>query len=105
MGWFCDNSGGATHPVKTKTPNYWKLYDMHGNVWEWVQDWYDSDYYANSPSKDTLNAAGGSARVLRGGSWAYSAANCRSAYRSYNSPGYRYGDVGFRLAISPGRQR
>lgn len=104
MGWFSKNSGGHTHPVKTKTPNYWKLYDMHGNVYEWCQDWYDSGYYSKSPVKDPLNNAGGSSRVLRGGSWSGSAGNCRSAARSSYSPGLRLSDFGFRLVRPPGQQ-
>ncbi len=103
MGWFDDNSGGKTHQVKTKTPNYWKLYDMHGNIWEWCRDWYDSDYYSESPKKDPLNSSGGSSRVQRGGSWYHSAERCRSADRSNDSPGRRITSRGFRLVRSPGQ--
>ncbi|MDM8516300.1 formylglycine-generating enzyme family protein [Desulfobacterales bacterium HSG16] len=104
MGWFDKNSGGKTHPVKTKMPNYWKLYDMHGNVREWVQDWYDSDYYSKSPGKDPLNSSGGSYRVLRGGSWNDGARYCRSPYRRYDSPGRRLANYGFRLVLLAGQQ-
>ena len=63
---------------------------MHGNVWEWAHDWYDSDYYHDSPKKNPLGPLGGSNRILRGGSWFNDAVNLRSAFRfSYDGPGYR----------------
>ena len=98
--WYGDNSGGRTHPVGKK-PNAWGLYDMHGNVWEWVQDWYGSDYYSNSPSTDPKGPSSGSNRVSRGGSWLYSAGKCRSANRDNYSPGIRSVNIGFRLLLSP----
>ncbi|GHT95116.1 hypothetical protein FACS1894116_10130 [Betaproteobacteria bacterium] len=101
--WYDDNSGSQTHPVGQKKPNPWGLYDMHGNVWEWVEDWYDSGYYAHSPTIDPAGPLSGQLRVLRGGSWDYSAGGLRSAYRGYSSPDRRCDYYGFRLARSPGQ--
>jgi formylglycine-generating enzyme required for sulfatase activity len=97
-GWYRANSGGKPHPVGQKTPNAWGLYDMHGNVWEWCQDWRVNGYYASSPMDDPAGAPGGSHRVFRGGSWSNVASRCRASYRCGDEPGDRYHDLGFRLA-------
>jgi formylglycine-generating enzyme required for sulfatase activity len=99
MAWYGANSGGTTHPVGTKQPNAWGLYDMHGNVWEWCRDWY-ADKLPGGEVTNPLGPPSGSNRVLRGGGWHDDAANCRSAIRGGNEPGYRDGPVGFRLALS-----
>ena len=102
MGWWSGNSGGHTQRVARKLPSAWGLYDMHGNVWEWVQDWYSSSYYSVSPTNGPTGPTNGSDRVVRGGSFEGYAVTARSANRGSISPstGDRLG-VGFRLARTP----
>ncbi|MDO4629501.1 MAG: formylglycine-generating enzyme family protein, partial [Planctomycetia bacterium] len=95
MGWYYDNSGSGTHQVGTKQANAWGLYDMHGNVYEWCQDWYGS--YDESPTSDPSGPSSGSRRVVRGGSWFNGAKLCRSADRVSYSPELRIDFLGFRV--------
>ncbi|MDL2268399.1 SUMF1/EgtB/PvdO family nonheme iron enzyme [Desulfosarcina sp. OttesenSCG-928-A07] len=102
--WYGEDwNKGSTHAVGQKSPNTWGLYDMHGNVWEWVEDWYGGRYYHNSPSTDPKGPPSGDYGVLRGGSWCSYAKHCRSANRSHGGPGNQYATRGFRLAFSPER--
>jgi formylglycine-generating enzyme required for sulfatase activity len=96
--WYDENSGGHTHPVGQKQPNAWELYDMHGNVMEWVQDRY-GDYPAN-PVTDPIGPAAAAHRVFRGSCWSDSAWLVRSAYRHCIRPSDRVGYFGFRCASS-----
>jgi formylglycine-generating enzyme required for sulfatase activity len=88
FAWFAGNAGKKTHPVGQKQANPWGLFDMHGNVAEWCQDFYDKGYYKNSPEKNPRGPADGKEYVLRGGSWKSPADALRSAYRIGENPGF-----------------
>lgn len=96
--WFDKNSGKTMHPVGQKTPNPYGLYDIYGNVWEWVQDWCED--LPKGDVRDYHGPASGTDRVLRGGCWCHSAKDCRSGERDGIAPTRRSDFLGFRLALS-----
>jgi formylglycine-generating enzyme required for sulfatase activity len=101
--WYSENSDDQIHPVGQKKANEWGLHDMHGNVREWVHDWYaaypnDTDDHSGSVQRNPSGPESGSDRVIRGGGWGGDADYCRSAFRVRGGPSGRYDDLGFRLS-------
>ena len=94
--WYTDNSSSETHEVGTKKANPWGFYDMHGNVWEWCLDWYDTLSYGTDPKGK--GSSSGSLRVGRGGYWGSNAPYCSSSYRFYDYPSNGSYSGGFRLS-------
>ena len=95
--WFDKNSGGTARLVGSKTANPFGLFDMHGNVAEWCQDWYAGDYYAKSPPTDPPGPPARFHRVTRGGGWSAGPVACRAAARRRDAASCRYNDRGFRI--------
>jgi formylglycine-generating enzyme required for sulfatase activity len=100
IAWYSGNSGDQTHPARQKQPNAWGLYDMLGNVKEWVADWYDENYYQTLPSfiTDPKGPPSGVHRVLRGGCWDDGPENVRASSRDFSIPSNRSAGYGFRCA-------
>ena len=98
FSWFKANSNGKTHPIGQKAPNIYGVYDMSGNIWEWVSDWYASDYYQNSPHRNPQGPEAGAFKVQRGGSWSNQADYQSSSYRMVYGPKGKDEFNGFRCA-------
>lgn len=107
IGWIMDNSGNETHGVKEKMPNELGLYDMTGNVWEWCQDWYATDYYTFSPENNpqgpdldpNLPPDSVACHPVRGGGFSTVANRCRNTHRAGVDPAIPGQNYGFRLAM------
>lgn len=99
VAWYTDNSNNKPQEVATLAPNELGLYDMSGNVWEWCQDWYSSNYYSSSGVNNPTGPVSGSNRAYRGGSWGGTGNSCRITNRSYYAPSNSANYLGFRLAL------
>ena len=95
--WYTENSDSKTQPVAKKKANAFGLYDMHGNVWEWVEDCYKSSYEGMPTDGSATKETSGCARVVRGGSWFNTPVNLRAANRDWIVPVYRIINLGFRV--------
>ena len=98
VAWYKDNSSSQTHPVGQKKPNELGIYDISGNVWEWCWDWFDSNYYSKSSTRNPTGTSCGTSRVLRGGGRRNKAGNCRVAKRGDDDPAYSCNHYGFRFS-------
>lgn len=94
LGWYCGNADGWTHPVALKSANAWGLFDMHGNVLEWCNDWWS--WWGSDAVTDPVGPGSGVSRVFRSGGWSSYAPNCRSAGRYNDPPGNSSANRGFR---------
>jgi len=95
LGWYCGNTTGTTSAAGQKAANAYGLFDMNGNVWEWVWDWYGA--YTAASANNPTGPDTGLFKVIRGGGWLYGAQRCRSAHRRPAAPGSVSSDLGFRI--------
>jgi formylglycine-generating enzyme required for sulfatase activity len=106
--WYSQNAGSELHPVATREPNPYGLFDLHGNAWEWCHDVYDETFYADAPATNPVRAPRADEpldrvhRVCRGGCMHSFAEMCRTRYRFHEHSQFRAADLGFRLARSMG---
>ncbi|MBF0627519.1 MAG: SUMF1/EgtB/PvdO family nonheme iron enzyme [Magnetococcales bacterium] len=101
VAWHKGNAQGDIHPVGQKAPNAFQLFDMSGNVWEWVADRFDEQYYTVSPKSNPKGPLDGLERIFRGGSVKSNPEFIRPAQRNHGDPRVNYGDLGFRLVRIP----
>jgi formylglycine-generating enzyme required for sulfatase activity len=101
IGWSVSNASSRTHPVGGKAPNGFGLFDMSGNVQEWVSDWFSADYYLTSSLTNPTGPASGQYRVLRGGHWGNGLGALRSSWRNWDWPHTEVSMYGFRIARNP----
>ncbi|MBN1251869.1 MAG: formylglycine-generating enzyme family protein [Bacteroidales bacterium] len=101
VAWYYSNSAGRPHTVGTKKANELGIFDMNGNVREWVWDLYEKDYYSKSPESNPTGPADGVRRVFRGGGWSFKVGFLRLTARGYMGPNKSYGNVGFRVVKKP----
>jgi formylglycine-generating enzyme required for sulfatase activity len=101
VGWYKENSANQPHAVGGKEKNAFGLCDMHGNVWEWCEDWFQARSYSEGATRDPVGPAAGTRRVARGGCWIGTPNFCRSGLRGLYEPNSRICYLGFRIALAP----
>jgi formylglycine-generating enzyme required for sulfatase activity len=99
VSWYSGNSGNKTNPVGLKEPNELGIYDMSGNVWEWVNDWFG--FYTDSPKNNPIGPDSGDFKIVKGGSWFGYIGGSRVACRGSDDPSNKRSYIGFRIALSP----
>src|SRR5690606_22127525 len=99
MWWCGNNSPSGSKPVAGKLPNAFGLFDMHGNVWEWCQDYWHGDYVGAPDNGNPWLLPNSGLRVIRGGNWYYGAGDCRSTFRTEGYPPSRDSTMGVRVVL------